>query len=165
MGKEMEDHQKRKHMRVVRKDSIKNDYLLKVEKNIYGLKDAGRTWSEYLRNNLLKRGFKQSAINSCLFYQGSLILVCYVDDIICFSLHTKDLDWLEESFAKQTSKYNSFNFTVEGEVAAYLGIEVSYKANGAIHLCQPFLIKQICKALGVFEDHASQSERALIEVF
>jgi hypothetical protein len=46
----------------------KNDYLLKVEKNIYGLKHAGRTWSKYLHNNLLKRGFKQSAIDPCLFY-------------------------------------------------------------------------------------------------
>jgi hypothetical protein len=130
----------------------KRDYLLKVEKNIYGLKDAGRTWADHLRENLLKRGFKQSAIDQCLFYRGSMILVCYVDDIIAFSPKSEDLEWLEASFEKQTSEYDSFEFTVEGEVAAYLGIEVSYEADGAIHLKQPYLIQRICEALGTFED-------------
>jgi hypothetical protein len=130
----------------------KRDYLLKVEKNIYGLKDAGRTWSEHLRDNLLKRGFKQSVIDQCLFYRGSMILVCYVDDIIAFSPKSQELEWLEESFAKQTNEYDSFEFTVEGEVAAYLGIEVSYEANGAIHLKQPYLINRICEAVGALED-------------
>ncbi len=130
----------------------RKDYLLKVCKNIYGLKDAGRTWSEHLRDNLLKRGFKQSTVDPCLFYRGSLILVCYVDDIIAFAPYEKDLDWLEVSFAKETAEYDSFEFTVEGEVAAYLGIEVSYEANGAIHLRQPYLINRICEALGVFDD-------------
>ncbi len=130
----------------------KRDYLLKVEKNIYGLKDAGRTWAEHLRDNLLKRGFKQSSIDQCLFYRGSMILVCYVDDIIAFSPRSEDLEWLEASLAKQTTEYDSFDFTVEGEVTAYLGIEVSYEANGAIHLRQPYLIKRICEALGILED-------------
>jgi hypothetical protein len=59
---------------------------------------------------------------------------------------------LEASFAKETSEYDSFEFTVEGEVAAYLGIKVSYKVYGTIHFKQPYLIKRICKALGVFYD-------------
>ena len=72
--------------------------------------------------------------------------------ILLRACHTTDLDCLERSFATETDKYDSFEFTVEGEVAAYLGIKVSYKAKGAIHLKQPFLIKWICKALEVFED-------------
>jgi len=31
--------------------------ILKLRKNLYGLKDAGQTWHEYLRDGLLKRGF------------------------------------------------------------------------------------------------------------
>jgi hypothetical protein len=81
-----------------------------------------------------------------------MILVCYVDDIIAFSLKSQELEWLEESFAKQTNEYDSFEFTVGGEVAAYLGIEVSYEANGAIHLKQPYLINHICEAVGALED-------------
>jgi hypothetical protein len=81
-----------------------------------------------------------------------MILVCYVDDIIAFSPKSQKLEWLEESFAKQTNEYDSFEFTVEGEVAAYLGIEVSYEANGAIHLKQPYLINRICEAVGALED-------------
>jgi hypothetical protein len=110
----------------------KRDYLLKIEKNIYGLKDAGRTCLDHLCDNLLKQGFKQSSIDQCKFYQGSMILVCYVDNIIAFSPQSEDSEWLEASFAKQTAEYDSFAFTVEGEVATYLHIEVSYKANGAM---------------------------------
>jgi hypothetical protein len=49
-----------------------------------------------------------------------------VDGIIVFSPCSEDLDWLEASFAKQISEYDSFEFTILGEVTAYLGIEVSY---------------------------------------
>jgi hypothetical protein len=81
-----------------------------------------------------------------------MILVCYVDDIIAFSPQSENLEWLEASFAKQIAEYDSFDFTVEGEVAVYLGIKVSYEANYAIHLRQPYLIRCICEAQGVFDD-------------
>jgi hypothetical protein len=33
------------------------DYVLKLEKNLYGQKQAGRVWYLHLRKNLLKLGF------------------------------------------------------------------------------------------------------------
>ena len=53
--------------------------ILKLRKNLYGLKDAGRTWHEYLRDGLLRRGFKQSQVDPCLFTKGNVLIVMYVD--------------------------------------------------------------------------------------
>eukprot|EP00957_Ditylum_brightwellii_P027373 2069429-Ditylum_brightwellii.AAC.1 len=35
------------------------DLVLKLKKNLYGLKDAGRTWWEHLASGLKEMGFKQ----------------------------------------------------------------------------------------------------------
>ena len=63
-------------------------YLLKLKKNVYGLKDAGRTWHEHLKQGLLDRHFVQSKVDPCIFYKGTLILLIYVDDVICFLLES-----------------------------------------------------------------------------
>ena len=40
-------------------------YVLKIHRNIYGQKQSGRVWNQYLVNKLTKElGFKQSAINN-----------------------------------------------------------------------------------------------------
>jgi hypothetical protein len=49
------------------KASDEQQHLLKLRKNLYGLKDAGLTWFEHARDGLLKRGFKQSNVDPCLF--------------------------------------------------------------------------------------------------
>ena len=137
----------------VSENGDRKEYLLKLMKNIYGLKDAGRTWSEHLRKNLIGRGFVQSRVDPCLFFKGDLILVVYVDDIICFSPNSADLAWVEKSFAhSKTGKYESFEFTVEKTVEAYLGIQVTYKADGSIHMRQPFLIKRVLEAMDMDGD-------------
>jgi hypothetical protein len=61
-------------------DRFTNVY--KLIKNLYGLKDAGKTWFEFLKVGLLKRGWRESEVDSCLFTKGEIILVVYVDDAI-----------------------------------------------------------------------------------
>jgi hypothetical protein len=44
------------------------DYILKIHKNIYGSKLAGRVWNQYLVRKLKKTGFTQSIVDECMFY-------------------------------------------------------------------------------------------------
>jgi hypothetical protein len=47
------------------------DFVLKVNKNIYCQKQAGRVWNNYLTKKLIdKLGFTQSKIDECVFYRG-----------------------------------------------------------------------------------------------
>ena len=59
------------------------DYVLHIHRNIYGKKDSGRVWNQYLTKKLIKEvGFKQSKIDECVFYRGKTIYLLYIDDSI-----------------------------------------------------------------------------------
>ena len=62
------------------------DYVFKLKKTLYGLKQALRAWYERLRKILLESGFKMDKIDITLFIKtkekGMLLVQIYVDDII-----------------------------------------------------------------------------------
>ena len=58
------------------------DHVLKLLNNIYGQKQAGRVWNEYLVDKLTSLGYKASLIDDCMFYRGDIIFMVYVDDDI-----------------------------------------------------------------------------------
>ena len=51
----------------------KRDYVLKLNQNLYGQKQAGRVWNQFLVNKLTNIGFEQSKVDECVFYRGSTI--------------------------------------------------------------------------------------------
>jgi hypothetical protein len=42
-------------------------HVLKLLKNMYGLKQAGHNWYNRLTDELLNNGFQQSQVDKCLF--------------------------------------------------------------------------------------------------
>ena len=55
------------------KDSDGNEeYVLKLKRNLYGLKQAAFNWNELLTSSLIKVGFKQSKSDPCLFLHKTL---------------------------------------------------------------------------------------------
>ena len=67
-------------------------HVLKLTKNLYGQKQAGRVWFKYLADKLKKIGFKQSAVDECVFYRGPLIFFFYVDDEVFICKENKIVD-------------------------------------------------------------------------
>jgi hypothetical protein len=111
--------------------------VLKLLKNLYGLKDAGLTWFEHLKNGLIKPGFKQSLVEPCMFVKGTLILLVYLDDCIALCPHNQPItDFIE-------SMKTDYVLTDKGDVSAYLGIQVDRKESTdgvEFYLTQPALI-------------------------
>jgi hypothetical protein len=60
-------------------DEERKKYALKLVKNLYGQKQAGRVWYLHLKKNLEKLGFTASKHDECLFYYG---IIVYTDDTI-----------------------------------------------------------------------------------
>jgi hypothetical protein len=56
------------------------DHVLKLEKNIYGQKQAGRVWNSFLVDKLLSIGFTPSLIDDCVFFRDDIIFMVYVDN-------------------------------------------------------------------------------------
>ena len=68
----------------------RKEYVLKLKKNLYGLKDAAHNWFQMLSKGLTgsKLGFKPSEVDPCVFYRKDAIILTYVDDCLILS---KDL--------------------------------------------------------------------------
>ena len=99
-------------------------YVLELKKNLYGLKQAGKTWFEYLSSTLTQEmNFVQSKIDPCIFYRDEIVFVVYVDDCLCFHKSKQHADdFITELLTK-------FTLTEEGELGMtameYLGVQVT----------------------------------------
>jgi hypothetical protein len=56
------------------------DHALKLEKNIYGQKQAGCMQNSFLVDKLKSIGFTMSLIDDCIFFRNDIIVMVYVDD-------------------------------------------------------------------------------------
>jgi hypothetical protein len=57
-------------------------YVLRLNKSLYELKQAGYNWFAKLSIGLQDRGFVQSSIDPCVFFNHNCIILMYVDDCI-----------------------------------------------------------------------------------
>jgi hypothetical protein len=126
-------------------------HCLSLKKNLYGQKQAGRVWNEYLHDGLVARGFKQSEVDLCLYHRGSVSLLLYVDDGIFVGPSQKDIDEAYNILVEPFDDHPAFKMTDEGTLGDYLGVKIDYLENGTIKLSQPHLIQQILDDLGFNE--------------
>jgi hypothetical protein len=52
--------------------------VYKLLKNLYGLKDARKTWADFLKTGLLEQGWKPSEVDSGLYTKNGIILILYM---------------------------------------------------------------------------------------
>ena len=118
-------------------------HLLKLQKNLYGLKDGQVTWHEHIKASLLSRGFRQSKVDACLFIKGTVILVLYVNDAALFSPDSaaisREIDSLKQSF----------ELTDEDELQDYLGTRLTKHPDSHIELQQKKTIDNCLDMLGM----------------
>jgi len=112
-------------------------YALKLEKNLYGQKQAGRVWYLHLKKNLEKLGFKASKYDECLFYHGNTIFIVYTDDTILMGPNQKEIDKLVKKIG------NIFKIEDQGDLSDYLGMKIVRHQDGSMEWTQPTLIKSM----------------------
>ena len=116
--------------------------VLKLIKNLYGQKQAGRVWFKHLTSKLKKIGFEPSEVDECIFYKGSCVFFFYVDDGIFLSP-----DKTEVSKAIDDLKSTGLDLEDRGNISDYLGINFNYETDGTITMSQPQLINQLLQAV------------------
>ena len=66
--------------------NAKGEIALRLDRSLYGLKQAGRLWHQFLEEKLHELGFEQSLTDSCIFYKihrkNAILLGVYVDDLL-----------------------------------------------------------------------------------
>ena len=75
-----------------------------------------------------------------------MIILTHVDDCILISNKKETLDQFIHSLSNDLEK---FEFTDEGEIDKYLGVEIEQLKGKEFILRQPFLIRRILAALNV----------------
>ena len=126
-------------------------YVLRLNKNLYGLKNASLNFFNMLKEGLEARGYpSQSQSDQCVFLGESSIVLVYVDDIVVFQKRgSSDADDLIRRLQEGEEK---FVFTDDGDLERYLGVDVKRKKDGSIELTQPHLIQRIMSLLNVTEE-------------
>ena len=110
----------------------KPDYVCKLNKGIYGSKQAVRCWNNSINSYLLSHGYKKSTADPCVYIktvtsQGGTVnfvmIAIYVDDMLFFSNNTDMLEKENNAIAKE--------FQVEdlGEVSHILGMLIKRDRN------------------------------------
>ena len=117
----------------------KRAYVLALKKSLYGLKQASSNWYECLKKGLERRGFKESAANPCVFMKKHMIVLTYVDDCISISNKREMLNQFTDSLKNGIEK---FEFTDEGSLDKYLGVEIEKLNGNEFVLRQPHLIQR-----------------------
>jgi Reverse transcriptase (RNA-dependent DNA polymerase) len=104
--------------------------VLKLNKGLYGLKQASRLWYQRLRDFFTSKGFTQSTADPCVFYRAYgptnlVYLSVYVDDITFFG-HD---DAIEQALA---TLQHEFKLRDLGDLDSILGIQVHSTADGVL---------------------------------
>jgi hypothetical protein len=121
------------------------DYVLKIHRNIYGQKQAGRVWNQYLVDRLVNKvGFVQSKVDESVFYKGNVIYVLYTDDSILAGPDQKEID-----LVIQQIKDAKLDITMEGDIQDFLGVNIQREKDGSITFSQPHLVDKILNAMSM----------------
>jgi hypothetical protein len=121
-----------------------SDYVLKLLKNIYGQKQAGRVWNEYLVDKLTSLGYKASLIDDCIFYCEDIIFMVYVNDGIFLG---KDDEQLKASIRE--IQESGLNIEDQGHPADYGGVNIKKLKDGSYEFTQRALIDAIIADVGL----------------
>ena len=123
---------------------ISNDtHALKLKKNVYGQRQAGRVWVQFLQEGLRNIGFVPSMVDECVWYRGDVIFTFYVDDGILWCPREEGIEEFLRDIRDEKLAKAKYDIEDKGDITDYLGINFEQLDNGKIHLSQPHLIDQI----------------------
>jgi hypothetical protein len=117
-------------------------WVYRLDKALYGLRQAPRAWYDTLTRHLLKNHFQRGAIDNTLFIlheKGNILLVqIYVDDIIFGST--------DENMCKKFSKIMSkeYEMSLMGELTYFLGLQIKQNNDG-IFINQEKYVRDLLK--------------------
>ncbi|GKC35941.1 retrotransposon protein, putative, ty1-copia subclass [Tanacetum coccineum] len=118
--------------------------VCKLQRSIYGLKQASRSWNKRFDEEIKRFGFTQNLDEPCVYQKASgsnvTFLILYVDDIIIMGNHIPSLQSVKEYLGK------CFAMKDLGEAAFILGIKIYRdRSKRLVGLCQSAYIDKILK--------------------
>jgi len=126
----------------------RKDYVLLINKGLYGLKQSALLWSNDVKSKLLKLGYKQSNADESIFILQSendtTIVAVYVDDFLVLANTTQLIDNLNAQLSK------SYTIRDLGPVKRFLGLDVHRPTpTGPIYISQSTYSRKVLHRFGM----------------
>lgn len=124
--------------------------VCKLNRAMYGLKQAGRQWNKKLDRALHEFGLKNCKMDPCIYYSADLklIIAIYVDDFLIFYEKAEKLQEI------MTLLSHTFKMKDMGTAKGCIGIRITQK-DDCIELDQSVYIEEILKRFGMTESKPS----------
>ena len=129
------------------------EFVCKLNKSLYGLKQSARCWNSTLDTYLKENGYRQSDADSCLYIKSIkssdghikfVILAVFVDDFIPVS---NDLEMLQREKAAFSER---FDMEDKGEIHDVLGLMVTRdRERRILTISQPDFTKNVLLRFGM----------------
>ncbi|CAB0004157.1 unnamed protein product [Nesidiocoris tenuis] len=125
-----------------------NGKICKLQKALYGLRQASERWHSRLVTVLKKLGLKPMITDQCIFVNKnrSLILAIHVDDGLLFGKNLKEMDSLLKSMK------NEFELTVVDNPSTFLGMEFE-KTKDSIKITQKAYTESVLRKFRMMESN------------
>ncbi|KAL7447652.1 hypothetical protein ACHAXS_000042 [Conticribra weissflogii] len=119
-------------------------HVFQLISNLYGQKQAGRVWNQYLFDKLLDAGYVQSQIDNCIFYKGNILFIVYADDGIFLGAS-------EEQLLQEIKLLQKLRLDIEdqGHPSDYVGVNIQHHQDGPYKFTQQVLINTILDDVGL----------------
>ena len=134
-------------------DAENPDFVCKLKKGLYGLKQSARCWNSTLDSYLKSRGYVPNEADECVYFKTVkqddgrvkfIILAVYVDDIIPIS---DDIALLEQ---EKHALCEKFDMVDNGEISYCLGLTIKRdRINRILTISQPQYIENILIRFGM----------------
>ena len=126
------------------------DYVCKLKRSIYGLKQSARCWNVELDKKLKDMGFKQCISDPCIYIkdteEGYCLIAVYVDDLIVGGENDKNIEYTKKTIS------DKFEVTDMGALHYFLGVKVIQNPDtGEIWIGQPNFTRELLKKLKMAE--------------
>lgn len=113
--------------------------VCKLQKSLYGLRQASRQWYSKFSSFLLTLGFTQSKSDYSLFFKGSgstyVALLVYVDDIVITGASPTEIQFLKNALSTE------FKLKDLGNVRHFLGLEIARSKSGIFISQRQYVLK------------------------
>jgi transposase InsO family protein len=132
------------------KDNVK--LYCRLNKGLYGLKQAARIWNKKITKHLIEQGFQQCANDPCIYVRHGrandyAMIGVWVGDLTIIA-HRDKIDEIKKSLRQ------AFKMTDQGELSYILGISITRnRQERTIHLSQPRYAEAVLERFRMSDCH------------
>ena len=131
----------------------KEDWIMRLLRSIYGMKQASRIWNQTFHNAITQWGFEHLDCEWCVYHRnsptGTLVFTLHVDDIIAAGSSPKETKQFRDLLKSK------WEITELGEPKYALGIAISCNhETHTISLSQSAKIDQLVNEYGQRDAHS-----------